>query len=156
MIIKLDEGALLAAGFSKTHVELLRHLVAQIGPVTGETTLPEVAAMTDNLTPIVTGLTITLTATNTTVGEILADSAESPLSDRHIMRRLEDMQAEFDAARIERSNLVRQVEDLQAEAERAQLDRAALLRAIEELRTDQSIDFNIAALSRRITTLEDA
>lgn len=156
MIIKLDEGAMLAAGFSKTHVELMRHLVAQVGPVTGETTLPEVAALSDTLSPIVTGLTITLTATNVTVGEILTDRTELPLSDRHIMRRLEDMQAEFDAARIERSNLVRQIEDLQAEAERAQIDRTAMLRTIEELRADASLDFNIAALSRRITTLEDA
>jgi hypothetical protein len=139
MIVKLNESALLAAGFDRAFVEFLRHTMRQLGDITHETTLPEVAAQTDILTPIVTALTITLTATNVTVGEILADQVELPQSDRHIMRQLEDMQAEFDAARIERSELLRQIEVMQAEVERAQLDRAALFRSMNCALTNPSI-----------------
>lgn len=136
MIIKLDENALLAAGFTQSHVVMMRHLVAQIGIETGGTTLPELASQTDTLTPIVNGLVISLTATNVAVGDLQVSESDLPPSNNHLIRRLDDMQAEFDGARIERSALVQAVEDIRAEAEAQNL--------------------NIADLRRRISQLEDA
>lgn len=136
MIIKLDESSLLAAGFTNSHVVLMRHLVAQIGEITGQTTLPEVAALTDTITPIVNGLVITLSATNVVVSELQANEFEPTRSDHHLVCRLNDIETTLEAGRIERSSLVAALDDMQAAQE------------------NQSL--NIAELRRRIALLEDA
>lgn len=157
MIIKLDENALIAAGFTKSHVVLMRHLVAQIGLETGGTTLPEVAELVDTLTPIVDGLVITLTATNVAVGDLQVNEADLPPSNNHLIRRMEDMQAEFDGSRIERSALVQATEDMKAEAERSAVIDSRILTALDELRSETDAqNLNIADLRRRISQLEDA
>lgn len=136
MIIKLDENALIAAGFTKSHVVLMRHLVAQIGNVTGETTLPEVAALADTLTPIVDGLVITLSATNIAVGELQANELDAPRSDQHLVNRLNDLDTAMEVGRIERSALYSALADMQT--------------------AQESQSLNIADLRRRIAQLEDA
>ena len=134
-IIKLNEGALLAAGLPRDFVETMRHLVRQVGLIAFETTLPEVASMTDGLTPRVDALTITVTATDVSVTELRADAVDHQFIDASIARRLDD---------AESSTL-------------EQLSRDGLLRLIDELQADRaSLDFNLADLSRRIQQLEDA
>lgn len=134
-ILKLNEGALLAANLPRDFIEVMRHLVRQAGPIAFDTTLPEVASQTDGLTPIVNGLTITITATNQTVSALEADASEHSFIDTSIARRLDDA----DAAQLD------------------QLSRTALIRMIEELQADRaSLDFNLANIIRRIQQLEDA
>lgn len=134
-IIKLNEGALLAAGLPRDFVETMRHLVRQAGTITLNTTLPEVADQTDGLAPVVAALNITVTTTSQAVATLETNDAEHAYSDAHLRRRLDEQ----DAAQLD------------------QLSRAALIRIIDELQADRaSLDFNFADLSRRIKQLEDA
>lgn len=115
MIIKLDESALRAAGFTPALVETMRHIVRQLGMKTHETTLPQLASMTDGLTPIVNGLTVTVTATNATVSEVIADASEHRYSDAHLVRRLDEMQAALDQSHAERSAIARALSEIRDE-----------------------------------------
>ncbi len=136
MIIKLDEGALQAAGFPASFIQTMRHLVRQIGTLTNETTLPEVASQTDALAPIVSGLTITLTATNATVADLATQTSEHEYSaTQRLMRRCDDLEAALELARVDRTELLRRIEDAAQSA--------------------VSLDSNIAELTRRIRQLED-
>lgn len=157
MIIKLDEGALLRAGFSDSHVVMMRHLVAQIGLETGGTTLPEVAGRTDDLAPIVDGLVITLTATNVAVSDLQVSESDLSPSNNHLIRRIDDMQAEFDGSRIERSALAQAIDDIKSDAERSTASDRNILIALDEICTNTDAqNLNIADLRRRISQLEDA
>lgn len=135
MIIKFDEAALNKA-FGPTFVEGMRHIVRQLGALTEQTTLPEVAAATDALTPRVDQLTLTLTATNAAVDELEAASSEQRYSDNHLVRRLDYAQAEFEQAPPNYAPLLRKIEE-------AELNASAMTQ-------------NIAELTRRIRQLEDA
>jgi len=108
-LVKLNESALLAAGLPRDFVETMRHLVRQAGAITFDTTLPEVASMTDGLTPIVNGLTITLTATNQNVSILETDTTEQPFIDTSIKRRLDEMQAELERGNIGRATMAREI-----------------------------------------------
>ncbi len=135
IVIKFDEGALQKANVPESLIQTIRHLVAQVGLIKFETTLPEVASMADGLAPRVDSLTITLTQTNQSLSVVEADAAEHQFVDASIARRLHD---------VESSPL-------------EQLSRAALIRLIEELQADRaSLDFNLADIIRRISQLEDA
>lgn len=137
MIIKFDESAFLSAGWTRVQVEMLRHMMRQLGDIAGQTTLPEVAAQTDVLTPVVNNLQIVLTATNGTIANIVNEATEHRYSDTHALtQRLDTLEAELERGRVERAELMRIVT--------AQQDQAV------------SLDFNIADLSRRIKQLQDA
>ncbi len=135
MIVKFDEAALSKA-FGPTFVEVMRHIIRQLGALTEQTTLPDLASQTDSLVPIVSGLTISLTATNVAVADLAADAPEHRYSDAHLVRRLDELQVEIERGDSERLELVRMI---------------ALLRDERE-----SFDFNIADLSRKISQLQDA
>lgn len=109
MIIKLDEGALKAAKFPDSFIQTMRHIVAQVGAVKFETTLPEVASQTDGLTPIVNNLTITLSATNQAVAVLETETSEHSFIDTSIARRLDELQAELERGNGERAAMAREI-----------------------------------------------
>lgn len=131
-IAKLNESALLAAGLPKDVVEALRHILTQAGKVKGATTLPELASNTDGLTPIVNGLTITVTATNQAVANIEASQGDLQRSDAHLVRRLDD---------------------LEAAAERVSGEYAALAKAVAALRDEMGEPVSISGINTGDQTL---
>lgn len=136
MIIKLNEGALLSAGLPRDFVQLMRHVVRQLGELTEETTLPEVAALTDGLTPIVSNLVITVTATNAVVAGLEVEQINAPYSDARLVRRLEELESALELACSDRTALLQIIQDAELNA--------------------TSTDFNIAELARRVNQLEAA
>lgn len=133
-IVQLDEPAL-GKAFGPGFVAMMRHTLRQLGEVTHATTLPEVAASTDTLTPIVNGLTIIVTATNAVVADLEVTASDHRFQDVAMARRLDDLQSELENARI---------------------DNAALRRTIEDAAINAgSIEFNLADIYRRLTQLED-
>lgn len=136
MIVQLNERMLHAIGFDAQSIAALRHFARQVGVVTNATSLPEVAALADNLTPIVNGLVITVKATSAAVADLETDTTEHRPSDAAVMRRLDELQAALEQSRIE---------------------CAGLRRAIEEAAINgEAIDAQFTGLARRITQLEDA
>lgn len=109
MIIKLDEGSLKAAGLPAAFIQTMRHIVRQIGTLTNETTLPEVASQTDGLTPIVNGLVITVTATNAAVSAIETDGTEHAFIDGSIAQRLNEIEAELEQANGQRAAMAKEI-----------------------------------------------
>jgi hypothetical protein len=113
MIVKLDEASILKA-FGPGFLEVMRHTVRQLGNKAQQTTLPEVAAQTDGLTPVVNNLTIVLSATNATIASIINDTSEHRFSEaRALTLRLDEMQAALERAEGERIALARALSDMQ-------------------------------------------
>lgn len=112
-IVKFNEASLLAAGMPKDVVEALRHVLTQTGKTKGAMTLPEVADVTDAITPIVDGLFIPTMATNSAIGDLDANASDTMRSDANLLRRIDELAAELEVARNERASLARAVSDLQ-------------------------------------------
>ena len=135
-IVNLNEAALYAAGFDRAFVETMRHIIRQVGNKVGAITLPQVTGSTDTLTPIVTGLTITITATNEAVSYLQANEVDLPPTLPH-------------------HGTERRMDDMQADLERAGIVIADLRRTLDDLQTDASLNTNLSALIQRIETLEN-
>lgn len=112
MIIKFDEAALHKA-FGPTFVEGIRHIVRQLGALTEQTTLPEVATLADALVPRVDELTVTLTATNVALDDLGGDLIDHRHSNADLVRRLDEMQAELERGRSDRAALGSRISDMQ-------------------------------------------
>ncbi len=131
-LVKINEAALYAAGFDRVFVEIMRHLVRQVGNEVGGVTLPQAAGTADTLSPIVNGLTITITATNQTVSDLQTDAPNLPRSDAHLVRRLDDMDMSAERVALSLSGIIRRLDDLDVSAAQA-VTISELTRRISEL-----------------------
>lgn len=132
-IIKINAAALAAAGFDRSFIEAMRHLVRQVGAETDAITLPQIAGNTELLTPVVAGLTLTITATTEEVDYLRANESDLSRSDAHLVRRLDDTDAALSGTGISMIEILRRLDDMQCDAERANHHIAEISRRVEEL-----------------------
>jgi hypothetical protein len=132
-IVKISESALLAAGFDRVFVDAVRHLVRQVGPETGGTTLPQLTEQTSALVPIVDNLVILVAAAQVMLSILEVEQDNLPPSNNDLLRRLDDQQAALERSDIALTSLLRTIDDLQAELQASRISGNELARRVATL-----------------------
>jgi hypothetical protein len=154
--IKLNEAALLAAGFDRATVQALRHLVRQVGPEVGATTLPQVAETADLTGPVIIALQIGVAALQAQAAIFEAEQASLPPVDADARRLIADLSAEAQERRITADAVARRLDDLGAELQEQRITASTLTAMVDALNAElQEARTTNNALSRRIDDLEN-
>lgn len=132
-IARINESALLNAGIDRQTVLALRHFLRQVGDRLGEATLPDVAAATDALNPVISGLQLADAAIRAATAILEVEQTNLPAPDRALCRLIEDLQAALQEQSISRDALARQVDALGAELQEARTTNNALSRRLDDL-----------------------